>query len=162
MKWTVKLVAETAPGAVAEHDLLTLERPDQLTLARLGLSLEETKRLLAALQHQLVAAQLERHGQLGLTCPQCGRPFRGRGSYPVTFHSLFGDVPVRVRRLKSCPCQGAARQSFSTIFTNKNPVAPELALLDRQAGGPDALRQSGRRFGRAAALRKRYQRRHGA
>jgi hypothetical protein len=56
MKWSVKLVAETAPGAITEHDLLTLERPDQLTLARLGLSLEETKRLLAALQHQLVAA----------------------------------------------------------------------------------------------------------
>ena len=42
MKWTVKLVAETAPGAVTEHDLLTLERPDQLTLARLGLGVEET------------------------------------------------------------------------------------------------------------------------
>jgi hypothetical protein len=47
MKWTVKLVAETAPGAVTEHDLLTLERPDQLTLARLGLSVEETKQPLA-------------------------------------------------------------------------------------------------------------------
>jgi hypothetical protein len=30
MKWTIKLVAETAPGALTEHDLLTL--------ARLGLS----------------------------------------------------------------------------------------------------------------------------
>jgi hypothetical protein len=50
MKWTVKLVAETAPGVVTEHDLLSLERPDRLTLARLGLSLEEAKQLLAALQ----------------------------------------------------------------------------------------------------------------
>ena len=41
MKWTVKLVAETAPGVVTEHDLLTLERPDQLALARLGLNLGE-------------------------------------------------------------------------------------------------------------------------
>jgi len=68
MKWTVKLVAETAPGAVTEHDLLTLERPDQLTLARLGLSVEETKELLVALQNQLVPAQIERHGQ---GCPTC-------------------------------------------------------------------------------------------
>ena len=119
MKWTVKLVAETPPGPITEHDLLTLERPDPLTLARLGLSLEETKRLLAALQHQLVAAQIERHGQLGLTCPQCGQPFRGRGSYPVTFHSLFGDVPVRVRRLKSCPCQGRTldKKRIECIYT---------------------------------------------
>jgi hypothetical protein len=83
MKWTVKLVAETAPGAVTEHDLLTLERPDQLTLARLGLSVEETKQPLAALQNQLVPAQIERHGQCCPTCRRCGRPFRGRGSYPV-------------------------------------------------------------------------------
>jgi len=74
MKWSVKLVAETAPGAITEHDLLSLERPDLLTLARLGLSLEETKRLLAALQTQLVAAQIERHGQLGLTCPRAPGP----------------------------------------------------------------------------------------
>ena len=47
----------------------------------------------------------------------------------MTFHSLFGDVPVRVRRLRSCPCQGASRQSFSTVFTNKHPVAPELSFL---------------------------------
>src|SRR2546423_1471208 len=31
MKWTVKLIAETAPGVVTEHDLLTVERPDRLT-----------------------------------------------------------------------------------------------------------------------------------
>gem|GEM_PF-975198 len=63
----------------------------------------------------------------------------------MTFHSLFGDVPVRVRRLKSCPCQGASRQSFSTIFTNKNPVAPELSFLTAKLA---ALMP----FGKAAAV----------
>src|SRR5690242_13574467 len=129
MKWTVKLVAETAPGAITEYDLLTLERPNQLSLARLGLSIEEAKRLLAALQNRLVPAQVERHGQFCPNCPRCGRAFRGRGSYPVTFRSLFGDVPVRVRRLRMCPCQGSQRQSFSTVFTSKHPVAPELNFL---------------------------------
>ena len=111
---------------------MTLERPDQLTLARLGLSVEETKQLLAALPAQLVPAQIERHGQCCATCRRCGRPFRGRGSYPVTFHSLFGDVPVRVRRLRSCPCQGTARQSFSrsrAVFTGKHLIAPALSFL---------------------------------
>ena|GEM_PF-2361000 len=130
---------------VTEHDLLTLERPGQLTLARLGLSVEESKALLAALQNQLVPAQIERHGQCCPTGRRCGRPFRGRGSYPVTFHSLFGDVPVRVRRLRSCPCQGASRQSFSTAFTNKHPVAPELSFLTAKLA---ALMP----FGKAAAF----------
>src|SRR3954451_10695743 len=129
MKWTVKLVAETAPGVVTEHDLLTLERPDQLTLARLGLSLEEAKQLLAALQNRLVPPQVKRHGQFCPNCPRCSRPFRGRGSYQVTFRSLFGNVPVQVRRLRTCPCQGSQRQSFSTVFTSKHPVAPELNFL---------------------------------
>jgi hypothetical protein len=88
------------------------------------LSLEETKRLLATLQHQLVAAQIERHGQLCLTCPQCGRPFRGRGSYPVTFHSLFGDVPVRVRRLKSCPCPGRLPPELLDGLQQQKPHRP--------------------------------------
>src|SRR4051794_28303617 len=114
MKWTVKLVTETTPGVVTEHDLLTLVRPDQLALARLGLSIEEAKQLLAALQNRLVLAQVERHGRFCPNSPRCDRAFRGRGSYPITFRSLFGNVPVRVRRLRSCPCQGARRQSFST------------------------------------------------
>jgi len=49
--------------------------------------------------------------------------------YPVMFHSLFGDVPVRVRCLRSCPCQGASCQSFSTLFNGKHPIAPELSFV---------------------------------
>jgi hypothetical protein len=146
MKWTVKLIAETAPGVVTEHDLLTLERPDQLALARLGLSVEEAKQRLAALQNRLVPDQVERHGRFCPNCPRCGRPFRGRGSYPVTFRSLFDNAPVRVRRLRRCPCQGSPRQSFSTVFTSKHPVAPDLQLVDGEAGRTAALRQSGHLF----------------
>jgi hypothetical protein len=55
MKWSVKLVAETAPGAITEHDLLTLERPDQLTLAAFqGLSSLKGKVRLAAQQRVAV------------------------------------------------------------------------------------------------------------
>jgi hypothetical protein len=38
MKWTVKPVARDRSRVVTEHDLLTLERPDQVALARLALS----------------------------------------------------------------------------------------------------------------------------
>jgi hypothetical protein len=140
MKWTVKLVAETTPGVVTKHDLLALERPDRLALARLGLNIEEAKQLLAALQNRLVPAQVERHGQFCPNCPRCGRPFRGRGSYPVTFGSLFGDVPVQVRRLRMCPCHGAPRQSFSGSLHEQAPGRPGAELLDGEAGCAAALR----------------------
>ena len=40
---------------------------------------------------------------------QAGR----KGHYRATFRSLFGDVPVRVRRLLVCPCQGGAGEAKS-------------------------------------------------
>src|SRR5690242_14257887 len=122
MKWTVKLIAETAPGVVTEHDLLTLERPDQLSLARLGLSIEEAKRLLAALQNRLVPAQVERHGQFCPNCPRCGRAFRGRGSYRS--HVSF---PVRRRARAGTPLEDVPVSRLS---------APELldGLHEQTAG----------------------------
>ena len=48
--WRVKLVAEREPGVATETELARIERPEQATLADLGLSLAEAKRLTAALQ----------------------------------------------------------------------------------------------------------------
>jgi hypothetical protein len=53
-----------------------------------------------------------------------------KGHYPVTFRSLFGDVPVRVRRLLACPCQGQGEvKSFGTLDFGHDAVAPELAYI---------------------------------
>jgi len=50
--------------------------------------------------------------------------------YPAKFRSLFGDVPVRVRRLLVCPCQGPAEaKSFAVLDPGKDAVAPELAYV---------------------------------
>jgi hypothetical protein len=53
-----------------------------------------------------------------------------KGYYPVTFRSLFGDVPVRVRRLLACSCQveGEAK-SFGVLDLGHDGVAPELAYV---------------------------------
>src|SRR3954447_26043906 len=53
-----------------------------------------------------------------------------KGYYRATFRSLFGDVPVRVRRLLVCPCQGPGEaKSFAALDLGKDAVAPELAAL---------------------------------
>lgn len=36
---------------------------------------------------------------------------------------------MRVRRLKACHCSGSEARSFSTLFTNKSPITPELRYL---------------------------------
>jgi hypothetical protein len=61
MKWTIKLVFETAPGNPVEHQLGIIERAEEISPATLGLTIAEGKALLANLQEQVVTAQVQQH-----------------------------------------------------------------------------------------------------
>ena len=144
LMWRVKLVAELRPGVLRETEVARIERDEQAGLADLGLRLAETKRLTAALQAEIVPAQMAAVGEQRRCCSSCGRRLASKGHYPVTFRSLFGDVPVRVRRLLVCPCQEAAEvMSFGVLDLGRDAVAPELPM-----SRPDM-----RRWRRAARLR---------
>jgi hypothetical protein len=130
MVWRVKLVAELEPGLTTEVEIARLERDEQAGLADLGLRLAEAKQLTAALQAQMVPAQVIRVGELGRSCVVCGGALAGKGHYGATFRSVFGDVPVRVRRLLGCPCQrSAGAKSFAALDLEAATVAPELAYV---------------------------------
>ena len=59
----------------------------------------------------------------------CGRPLASKGHSSATFRSLFGDVPVRVRRLLVCPCHGPGEpKSFAALDLGAG-LAPELAYV---------------------------------
>jgi hypothetical protein len=128
--WRVKLVAELRPGEVTETEVARIERDERAGTADLGLRLAETKQLMAALQDQIVPAQVAVVGEQCRSCVSCGRRLASKGHYPVTFRSLFGDVPVRVRRLLTCPCQGhGGAKSFAALELGNDAVAPELAYV---------------------------------
>jgi hypothetical protein len=128
--WRVKLVAELRPGEVTETEVARIERDAQAGTADLGLRLTETKQLMAALQDQIVPAQVAVVGERRRSCVSCGRRLASKGHYPVTFRSLFGDVPVRVRRLLTCPCQGQGwAKSFAALDLGNDAIAPELAYV---------------------------------
>src|SRR3954465_10004566 len=71
-------------------------------------------------------------GQQGpLPCdgPLPGWRRAGKGRYRAAFRSLFGGVPVRVRRLLVFPCQGPGEpKSFAALDLGAGP-APELAYV---------------------------------
>ncbi len=80
----------------------------------LGLKLAEAKQLTAALQAQIVPAQVAALGECRRWCVACGHVLATKGHYRARSRSLFGDVPIRVRRLLACPCQGPGEaKSFS-------------------------------------------------
>jgi len=127
--WRVKLVAELRPGVMTETEVARIERDEQAGLAELGLQLAEAKQLTAALQAQIVPAQVAVVGEHRRWCA-CGRVLASKGHYLAKFRSLFGDVSVRVRRLLVCPCQGPGEaKSFAALDLGQDAVAPELAYV---------------------------------
>jgi hypothetical protein len=128
--WRVKFVAEFEAGETTEVEVARLERDDQAGLADLGLRLAEAKQLMAAIQAEIVPVQVTIAGEHRRTCLACERALASKGHYSATFRSLFGDVPIRVRRLVACPCQEMAEaRSFAAFDLEAATVAPELAYV---------------------------------
>src|SRR4051794_16897367 len=77
----------------------------------------------------MVSAQVAAVGERCRSCAACGRGLASKGYYRATFRSLFGDVPVRVRRLLVCPCHGPGEpKSFAALDLGVG-LAPELAYV---------------------------------
>ncbi|MDA8049045.1 MAG: ISKra4 family transposase [Rhodospirillales bacterium] len=98
----------------------------------LGLSIAEAKVLLAAVQERMVKAQatawIERHR----CCPFCGTQRRNKGSFPIVFRTLYGDVALRSPRLHRCPCQAGSGPAKSSLLAELIPehIAPERLYLE--------------------------------
>jgi hypothetical protein len=106
-----------------------LERDEQAGLAELGLRLAEAKPLTAALQAEMVPAQVTIGGERRRSCEACGGVLAGK-HYSATFRSLFGGGPVRVRRLLACARQASGEaKSFAVLDLEAATVAPELAYV---------------------------------
>ncbi|MGI4951823.1 MAG: hypothetical protein ACRYGM_08460 [Janthinobacterium lividum] len=117
---------------MTETEVARIERDEQAGLAELGLQLAEAKQLAAALQAQIVPAQVAMLGERRRSYVACGRVLASKGHYGAKFRSLFGNVPVRVRRLLVCPCQNVLEgevKSFATLDLGGDAIAPELAYV---------------------------------
>ena len=101
-------------------------------LEDVGLSIAEGKNLLAAVQRRIVETQAAAWSARHRNCAICGRRRRNKGSYPVVFRSLFGDVRLASPRLYRCPCQGGngAATVSPLLGLLAGHVAPERLYLE--------------------------------
>src|SRR3954468_225225 len=100
---------------MTEIEVARIERDEQAGLAELGLQLAEAKQLTAALQAQIVPAQVAVVGERRRGCA-CGRVLASKGHYPAKFRSLFGDGPVAGPRVPCLPWQGpGGGKSFAAL-----------------------------------------------
>jgi hypothetical protein len=159
--WRVKLVAELQAGETTEVEAARSERDEPAGLSDLGLRLAEAKQLTSALQAEIVPAQATIAGGHRCTCAACGRRLAGKGHFTATFRSLFGDVPIRIRRLLPCPCQsGGVAKGFAAF--EAATVAPELAYVMARCAGAGAVWQGRGPPVGAAACQRGAERGHGA
>ena len=117
---------ERDAAEVAVFDKQT-ERPEDL-----GLSIAEGKTLMAAVQQRVVDSQAVSWAERQRCCEACGVRRHSKGSYPVIFMTLYGDVKLSSPRLHRCPCQSAEGPATVSPLRALIPdhVAPERLYLE--------------------------------
>jgi hypothetical protein len=117
------------PGCVEEIASLdkSIERAEDL-----GLSISQSKALLAAAQQRIVEAQTTSWTEGRRCCEVCSRRRRSKGGYPIIFHTLFGDVRLSSPRFHRCPCQEGSGKATVSPLAQLIPdhVAPERLYLE--------------------------------
>jgi hypothetical protein len=102
--WILGLVKIGVEGEGQPLDVMEINRPDDLgDIADLRLRLDETKRLLAGLQQEIVAAQVREHAVRRPTCSRCGGGCRVKDYQEHVVATLFGQVRVRLPRCCCAP-----------------------------------------------------------
>ncbi|OLV15813.1 hypothetical protein BOO71_0013738 [Deinococcus marmoris] len=100
-----------------------------LNFETLGLSLEEGKTVLNALQAVLVEQQISQQLEGVRPCPECGIQRRTKGHHHVLLHTVYGDIPVNSPRWWRCACdvQGGTFSPLSSLMPEN--TTPELLFL---------------------------------
>jgi hypothetical protein len=100
--WIFRLVKIGTEGEGRSRDVMGIERSDDI--ADLGLTLSETKHLLAMPRQEIVAAQVRDHAVRRPTCSRCGGGCRVKDYQDHVVATLFGQVTMRLPRFRCAAC----------------------------------------------------------
>ena len=97
-----------------------------------GLSLAQGKALIAAVQRRIVEAQADTWAARHRCCEACGTRRRCKGSYPILFRTLYGNVQLASPRLHRCACRDGQGPATLSPLRDLIPVhvAPERLYLE--------------------------------
>jgi len=108
----------------------------------IGISLEEAKTLLSALQWQYVAAQAAEITDTARRCALCGARLQIKDWSRRSVHTLFGRVLVQVPRLVSCRCTGERPRALSPLKGWLARSSQELRYQAARLGSMHSYRQA--------------------
>ena len=147
MKWRILLELTETTGSIQTSEMVTGDRPTNvISPESIGLSLAESKSILAAMQTQLVQAQTDGYCDHRRKCSHCGsrRAIKDWRTRQLT--TLFGVVQVEAPRFNPCRCEIALRRIVSPLAEiMPDRCTPEYARILSKKGSLAA-------YGRAVAL----------
>ena len=130
MAWIVRLVSIGAEGEEHSTNVMRIAKPDTLSdLGTLGLSLAESKQLLAGIQREIVAAQARVHAVHRPACRGCGAACRVKDYRHHAIATPFGQMAVRLPRFR---CAGCGAAEAGVEWPSHARSTPELDRLRAQ------------------------------
>jgi hypothetical protein len=115
MEWRVTIELSGADGRRQTHEVARGGGTDDphWTLAQLGLTLDDSKALLAGVQRHLIQARVAEYCALRRRCSRCRHLRPLKDTRARRLNSLFGTVDVLAPRFKPCRCAIMAQSTLS-------------------------------------------------
>ncbi|HET6469714.1 MAG TPA: ISKra4 family transposase, partial [Geminicoccaceae bacterium] len=130
----VRILLQVAPddGAFGEAEEVGTFAKGADQLEEVGLSLAESKAVLAALQRRTIELQAAAWIERRRRCTACGKQLRIKGSYPIIFRTLFGDIHLASPRFHRCRCRDQAGTATVSPLKDllSDHTAPERLYLE--------------------------------
>ena len=108
----------------------------------IGMTLDEAKTLLSALQWEFIAAQAAELTELAQRCAACGRRLKIKDWARRAVHTLLGRVLLPSLRLVSCPCDGSPPRAISPLKGWLARSSQELCYQAAKWGSAHSYRQA--------------------
>lgn len=103
---------------------------EKLQPETLGLTLTESKDLLATLQYLIVSQQVAEYNEQQCLCPDCETERSRKGSKQITYRTAFGKFKLESPRFYTCDCQPRTKGSESPLVRLLSErTSPELLYL---------------------------------
>ncbi len=114
MKMKINVIFEENGNEIKQQDIAIIER-DDLSLANLGLTLEESKKITSNIQTLLAEQQVEGAVKVMKRCACCHKDRIIKSYHKIIYRTLFGKLSFKSPRLHHCRCEASAKSSFSPL-----------------------------------------------
>lgn len=115
MRFKIQLtIINPDDGKETTEEIILFDKQNE-RLEDIGLSLQESKNILKALQEKMVHHQTNDFVQAKRTCDDCKKIGRKKGNYAIVYRTLFGDISIKSPRFYTCDCELRQQKTFSPL-----------------------------------------------